>query len=1771
MRRGLHSWLLALGLSVAVCSQAQNMPDSADVALPDSVCAVSLLSADIEEDKEPSPLDKLLPASPQATELARYGEYPVSYATGVPDINIPIYTVRLGNFTLPVSLSYHASGIKVDEVASTVGLGWSLHAGGAITRQICGAPDLNNASNKYRDLNNFRQLVNDVHESNNGIEILNSLIGGNPDLQDDAQPYDTETDRYTYSFCGKSGVFRQSLHTEEYIPLSHSRMLIRSIGKKQNSSFEIVDTDGVAYQFGRQEATGAKNEEGNAQVTAWYLTQVNTPNGNIHIHYVGSEPFSLFRSTDVLATGLFGFALEEGGMDEHVSSRYSSWTSEFLYKTPVVSCIEWNGNKVVFSYANDREDVWKTRLTGIDVVNLEGDTIQHVSLLNDSYWGNKSINKRMMLHGLQLADGGQYAFTYNEQGENLPDYPVFKKDYSTAMGINPCSSDYWGYYNGRSDKCYIPKEAYSTMKSKVGYIYPVPHFTLNDFADRTPNYTATQTGIIKSIIYPTGGRTEFAFEGNNIGERLGGLRIKSISNYGFNNKLLDSRTYTYLRGHALADHPLETMVYQAWHTMDICRIGVTYGLADQNITCTGTPTLPTGYSAPCFYEEVRETFLNGDFTDYTYFTWPDYNLLCGHATSAQTPELTYATLNDFGTITPYLKEKKQGNKQGNILQTEQYDYEPLEVKMFCVGTKFKSLLWHTIINSHGLSYRIKYGLNSVHSGNVPSDSAIAHSTLCRLTAKKVNDLTTGVSTVETYSYDQGQNTNQPKQTAIVNSDGKQYVTEYVYAFELPDAFHQQMATNYYMYDKPVETHTYCNGKLLTSQVTDYAVHYSWLYPKRVKTSTLGGTYYEQYYFADYDRYGNLQKLITNTCDIDSIVWGYNGTCPIAHWHNGTLKMRYAWQPLAGVTAVTKANDYTLSCIYDSMGRLSSIADANGLLQSFVYHYAHALGASSDSTNFTGTATALKADASAQVLVYKYMDGLGRPVAELSNGSSESGKSIYRLWSYDEKGRKTVTWQPVVCTSMKQQTVDDVAALAQQTYADSKAYAVNSYDGMDRITFSEMAGEAWTGKGQQYRYTGNAANSVRLYQAPLDKLSLVNAGYYQPNTLQGKTVTDADGHTMTTFTDKLGRKVLERRHDGKQDNDTYYVYNDLGQLRYVLSPDYQKAGYKGKYAYEYRYDERGNVVKKLLPGCSYTQYWYDRGNRLTFLQDATLRERGNYRFMLYDKMGRLAVQGTCADCIRSSQPNTVVYAPGEGIGQTGYQAALPDNISKARLETVNYYDDYAFLDRYSSELGMVKSDFQLKRGNATGLQTGCLQTTNTGDRLLNVYWYDAKGRLTDSRSLYIGKRLTACHTDYTYTSKAARIENKEYDLGNGSKKLTVDYCQRNDYSAKTDRLLTSTLTVNGKSAVIRRLSYDDLGRIARVGRGTKGSTVDYRYNLHGWPTSVNSPHFTELLHYTDGVGTPCYNGNISSMLWRATGDEQLRGYKLAYDGLSRLTDADYGERETLDNHANRYNEKVLEYTGNGGIKRFQRRGLKDDGEYGKIDNLHVTYDGNQLKSVTDDALPVNRYSSFNFIDGANEAVEYAYNGVGALTMDKNRGISSIRYDNLNNPERIAFSDSSSIHYCYAADGTKLRTTYTTAPMGHKETIYYRGNVVYRNRQLDKLLFTGGYCSFDGSTPTFHYYTQDHLGNNRTVENESGTIEQVNHYYPFGGIFNDVGFDSELQPYRYNGKELDRMGGLNTYDYGARQYFSSLPTWDRMDPLCEDNYAVFSYAYVHNNQC
>ena len=135
----------------------------------------------------------------------------------------------------------------------------------------------------------------------------------------------------------------------------------------------------------------------------------------------------------------------------------------------------------------------------------------------------------------------------------------------------------------------------------------------------------------------------------------------------------------------------------------------------------------------------------------------------------------------------------------------------------------------------------------------------------------------------------------------------------------------------------------------------------------------------------------------------------------------------------------------------------------------------------------------------------------------------------------------------------------------------------------------------------------------------------------------------------------------------------------------------------------------------------------------------------------------------------------------------------------------------------------------------------------------------------------------------------------------------------------------------------------------------------------------------------------------------------------------------------------------------------------------------------------------------------------------------------------------------------------------------------GSLVMKNGKIDKVLFDGGYAQASAVSNTtkdkfaFYYYNQDHLGNNREVVDANGVVQQVTNYYPFGAPYVDataVKCDS-LQPYKYNGKELDLMHGLNTYDYGARQHDPILARWDRIDPLCEKYYSTSPYVYCMNN--
>ena len=380
----------------------------------------------------------------------------------------------------------------------------------------------------------------------------------------------------------------------------------------------------------------------------------------------------------------------------------------------------------------------------------------------------------------------------------------------------------------------------------------------------------------------------------------------------------------------------------------------------------------------------------------------------------------------------------------------------------------------------------------------------------------------------------------------------------------------------------------------------------------------------------------------------------------------------------------------------------------------------------------------------------------------------------------------------------------------------------------------------------------------------------------------------------------------------------------------------------------------------------------------------------------------------------------------------------------------------------------------------------------------------------------------------------------------------------------DRISKVRHSLGGTSITLYDATYDNFGRLlTKQYHGTSTNKLTYAYNLRSWLTGISGTCFTQNLYYNTGVGTAKYNGSISSMTWKSGNESTVRGYKFTYDGLDRMLNATYGETASISTNANRFSENVTGYDKNGNIKSLQRYGQTGASAYGLLDNLTYTLTGNQLSCVEDAVSTAAYGTNTAFVNGASTAGEYAYDVNGNLTKDLNKGITDIQYNVLNLPSTVSFSDGSTITYTYGADGTKLRTVHKIGST--TTTTDYCGNVIYENGTQKLLLTEEGYINLAG-TQQYHYYLKDHQGNNRVVINQSGTVEETNHYYPFGGVFGTTG---NTQPYKYNGKEFDNKKGLNWYDYGARHYDTALGRFTTNDRFAEKYYSMSPYQYGANS--
>lgn len=919
-----------------------------------------------------------------------------------------------------------------------------------------------------------------------------------------------------------------------------------------------------------------------------------------------------------------------------------------------------------------------------------------------------------------------------------------------------------------------------------------------------------------------------------------------------------------------------------------------------------------------------------------------------------------------------------------------------------------------------------------------------------------------------------------------------------------------------------------------------------------------------------------------------------------------------------------------------------------------------------SHNYIRTDVMLDSAGASRMTTVKYYDGLGRLEQTVAVGASPSGADLVMHSSRDRAGR--IVQQFCATPSAGGGAYVDgarVHALAAETYGDANPYALTEYEQspLSRQVAVTGAGQAWHSEGKSTRtaYLTNSATAgaqrCRLFSASDTRsitdtvVTLTTNGFYPAGELLVTRTEDEDGRVSLVFTDKQGRTVLTRSLTDGRHADTYYVYDIAGNLTAVFPPAFSAKVGSGKisststdardFAYFYIYDWFGRCRAKKLPGRDWQITAYDRAGKALITQDGNMRKRGEAVFTLSDAFGRECVTGVAKQMLSVADANMDVSVLARRSVATdslgGYEImnnaiTLPSD----NLLSVTYYDDYSFLDgkAFGKELAYRDAAGYDRRYecadypalSAKGLLTGTA-TRILGDSamLYKSVYYDYHGNVIQSHEQNALGGYDHYYYRLTFTGKPIAMLHR-HSTSDANNEYVYSYTYDN-----MERLLSVCVTKDGGNpATLARNTYDEFGRLQKQSHGQSlEGAVQFGYNVRGWISRITNPHFSQKLYYESKFGnsTPCWGGNISAIEWVSKDNLISSGiveqaYKFYYDGLDRLVAADYtspvvpvaDKSAKLEFLNERDYSCAYRYDLNGNITSLQRKGVSDavttDDKvlwtFGDIDDLTLTYNGNQLRKAVDQVDELTYSGAMDFKDHADKATEYAYDANGNMTRDKNKRIYSISYNILNLPDEVKFYDGHINRYTYDANGTKLKVEYLlsnerfmdwdmdgpaaetanflsagwnkgvdiggiVAPPGSEiimkpitlTKLQYSSGHVYRNGRLERVDNPYGYWA-NGS---FHYHIIDYQGSIRAVIDENGTLGEINHYYPYGGLMGAATMG--VQPHKYGAKELDRENGLDLYDSQARHYDPIIPRTTTMDPLAEKYYSLSPYTWCAGN--
>ena len=953
----------------------------------------------VKQDKE-NPASKIVPQSPSVAGLSRYGLYPTELCYGLVNISVPVYTIKSKQLELPISLSYHSSGIRVNEVASSVGLGWSLNAGGMISVDVRGGGD---TEGPFMSEAEADSILGDT-DKNNDSKVYSAFEGALSGM-------DTQADMYYYSAGGINGRFTYNSKGEMFeIPLSDNRIQKTVIDR--SPGFTITGSDATRYFFGGKYTS--TTDAGKSVKTAYLLNKIVSSDGCDSIvfdyravsrYIVGSPSFSCVKERDMMKTG------DNGSYNSVMSSSFTA------YNDWEVRTISFPGGEVVFSSDEEREDIGMSRLNGISVYQTDGGT-RHRLLncsLEHGYFLSKDCNgaaqkvpecfRRMSLEKVVFdysdTDRRTYQFAYNPEPLPCYDYNAQRGKFG-AVGEVYCDNyaqDSWGYYNGKTSNRHLLR--YSTEM-------PVSDFLKMTGTSALPDFTVdghfVQACILSYVKYPTGGYSHFVYEPN---DGLGGLRIRSVENYDRNSVMLEKRDYSYSPACDITvnSYMANSSFYRQTYTHyppQVSGSRMEVGLMEQKeyYRYTSSPSIQqTLYPAPAFYRTVTESVCdsagNGVVKKYEYDFEPN-EILPNMSRAGSLPRYRYKVNDNFwkrGELKALsVYESKNGTR--TLRHSERYGYGYYGCRDEVTGlivtndrTVLDESVMGTVIDCGYITYRYDWFSTNASTGYKCRTS---------VTSKDYDGEGNEISSsVESYSYGRiAASANrhcQPTSKTLAVGKGR-YTTRYVYPQDIavksagtPDgsAVASMCRANVKI---PVEELHYV-GESGKGDVLSDGTLYRYRSPNRLWQvyrlyPSVGDSYrgVSEAASAGYDKDGNYRLELEQEYDScgnvvqqkgrdsmpTSFLWSYGGRYPIAEVKNATVSETGEALAECGTSA-----DRLLRAPASSVDRLRPLGEKMSGAEVSLYDYKPLVG--------------VTCSVSPDGIEYRYgYDGMGRLVRQQKN-------------------------------------------------------------------------------------------------------------------------------------------------------------------------------------------------------------------------------------------------------------------------------------------------------------------------------------------------------------------------------------------------------------------------------------------------------------------------------------------------------------------------------------------------------------------------------------------------------------------------------------------------------------------------------------------------------------------------------------------------------------------------------------------------------------------